>query len=98
MSNLKLTYKQEKNLILYLIHCVSWLCPVDCGERKPTGCWLQQFYYEFKRTFENSLMSIGKRRRFRGRLYEKYEGESPEDFKYYFEEIFPPFLDIPYEH
>ena len=37
MENLKLTYEQGKNLILYLIHCVSWLCPVDCGKENQPG-------------------------------------------------------------
>ena len=68
-----------KNIIYFY-----WLCPVDCGERKPTGCWLHQFYYEFKRTFENSFMSNGKRKRFRGEPLWKIWG-------------FPPFLDIPCE-
>ena len=97
MASLKLTCEQEKILVLYLIHCMSWLCPVDCGKRKPTGYWLHWFYYEFKKTFENSFMSNGERRRFREHIYEKYEGESPADFKYYFEKIIPPFLDILYE-
>ena len=75
MANLKLTYEQEKNLILYLIHCVSWLCPVDCGkENQPgAGCTDSIINLKERSKFRSCQMAKGDASE---HLYEKCEGES----------------------